>query len=53
VVSAPLPYSTHIEPPPVVMLSGALLPVGATARMCWPVIVVMSCLSFLIGLRYR
>jgi hypothetical protein len=28
VESAPLPYSTQIDPPPMVMLSGALLPVA-------------------------
>jgi hypothetical protein len=33
---APLPYSTQIDLPPIVMLSGALLPVGAVAKMCWP-----------------
>ena len=32
---APLPYSTQIDPPPIVMLSGALLPVGAVAKMSW------------------
>jgi hypothetical protein len=36
VESEPLPYSTQIDPPPTVMLSGALLPVGAVAKMCWP-----------------
>jgi len=28
----PLPYSTQIDPPPIVMLSGAELPVGAVAK---------------------
>src|SRR5208282_1839616 len=50
VLSAPLPYSTQIEPPPIVMLSGALLPVGACARMCWPMTFAMSRLSPLFGL---
>jgi hypothetical protein len=33
---APLPYSTQIDPPPIVMLSGALLPMGAVAKVCSP-----------------
>src|ERR1700730_5599022 len=33
---APLPYSTQIDPPPIVMLSGAVLPAGAVAKTFSP-----------------
>jgi hypothetical protein len=35
VESAPLPYSTQSDPPPIVTLSGAVLPAGAVAKMSW------------------